>query len=301
VFQVSFSNDNIIVTNPLEGMKLQSSCYRVSALFIIGNMTITTPLLKSAAKFGFPIILMTSTFRVYEVIGRRTEGNTALRRAQYSYDSLDIAKGIIVNKIDNQISTLKKQVERDPRTLGFIERLSDIHEKTSVFEGDTAGLMGLEGTASRIFFEGNYNNIEWNGRKPRMKKDYVNSTLDIGYTMLFNMIDSLLNMYGFDTYVGILHKEYYMRKSLTCDLMEPFRPVVDWTVRKAINLGQCKPSDFNVVNERYLLDISKNKNYISFLMKPLLEIRGDMFAYIQSYYRFFMKRRTYGTAPVFEV
>ena len=37
-----------------------------------------------------------------------------------------------------------------------------------------------------------FDNVQWNGRKPRIKSDYVNVVLDIGYTMLFNIVDAML-------------------------------------------------------------------------------------------------------------
>lgn len=299
--RISLSNDNMVVTSPDGRVKVQSSCYRISSLFVIGNMTVTTPLIRSASKFGFPIVLMTTTFRVYDVIGHRTEGNTELRRLQYSYDSLDIARRIVANKISNQAATLRRQTERDQFAMSAADRMDELAEDAAEWDGDLKGLMGIEGTASRAYFKGNFNTVEWKGRKPRIKSDHVNSTLDIGYTMLFNMIDSMLNLYGFDTYVGVYHREYYMRKSLTCDIMEPFRPLIDWTVRKAVNLGQCKPEHFNVVNGRYLLDIRHNKDYVSFLMKPLLESREDVFVYVQRYYRFFMGRKSCSECPEFRI
>ena len=86
------------------------------------------------------------------------------------------------------------------------------------------------------------------------------------HTMLFNIVDAILQVYGFDTYYGVFHKCFYMRKSLVCDLMEPIRPVVDYQVRKSINLGQCKENDFEVINNRWCLKYKSNPQYIQFLM-----------------------------------
>ena len=44
-----------------------------------------------------------------------------------------------------------------------------------------------------------------------------------------------------------------MRKSLVCDIMEPIRPIIDYEVRKAINLGQCKIDDFEKYDEHWCL------------------------------------------------
>lgn len=78
------------------------------------------------------------------------------------------------------------------------------------------------------------------------------------HAMLLNIVDAILQVYGFDTYYGVFHKCFYMRKSLVCDLMEPIRPVVDYQVRKSINLGQCKENDFEVINNRWCLKFKNN-------------------------------------------
>lgn len=119
------------------------------------------------------------------------------------------------------------------------------------------------------------------------------------HTMLFNIVDAILQVYGFDTYYGVFHKCFYMRKSLVCDLMEPIRPVVDYQVRKSINLGQCKENDFEVINNRWCLKYKSNSQYIQFLMNAILEYKDDIFLYIQQYYRFFMKRKSVSEIPVF--
>jgi len=142
---------------------------------------------------------------------------------------------------------------------------------------------------------------EWGGRKPKIKPDFINSTLDIGYTILFNLTDAMLGLYGFDVYKGVYHREFYMRKSLVCDMVEPFRPLIDWQVRKAVNLGQCKPEDFNISNGRFLLNISKNKDYTEFLMKPLLASKEQMFLYFQNFYRAVMKHKPISDFPAFRI
>ena len=45
-------------------------------------------------------------------------------------------------------------------------------------------VMGLEGNAAKVYFPRMFDNVKWSGRKPRIKSDYINVTLDIGYTCL---------------------------------------------------------------------------------------------------------------------
>lgn len=280
------------------GIKYQSTCYRLFMICVVGNISITSGLIQRSKKFGFSICLMTTTFKVYEILGARMEGNTLLRKHQYEYTENDIGRKIEQNKIKNQSQILKNIRGKNQIMKEGIELLDkmvvQLEQQLEYLE-----VMGIEGNAARVYFSRVFDNVDWKGRKPRIKNDYVNVTLDIGYTMLFNIVDAILQVYGFDTYYGVFHKCFYMRKSLVCDLMEPIRPVVDYQVRKSINLGQCKENDFEVVNNRWCLKYKSNPQYIQFLMNAILEYKDDIFLYIQQYYRFFMKRKSVSEIPVF--
>ena len=296
--KLSFLNDNIIVKNKEGGIKYQSTCYRLFMICVVGNISITSGLIQRSKKFGFSICLMTTTFKVYEILGARMEGNTLLRKHQYEYTENDIGRKIEQNKIKNQSQILKNSRGKNQIMKEGIELLDkmvvQLEQQLEYLE-----VMGIEGNAARVYFSRVFDNVDWKGRKPRIKNDYVNVTLDIGYTMLFNIVDAILQVYGFDTYYGVFHKCFYMRKSLVCDLMEPIRPVVDYQVRKSINLGQCKENDFEVINNRWCLKYKSNPQYIQFLMNAILEYKDDIFLYIQQYYRFFMKRKSVSEIPVF--
>ena len=296
--KLSFLNDNIIVKNKEGGIKYQSTCYRLFMICVVGNISITSGLIQRSKKFGFSICLMTTTFKMYEILGARMEGNTLLRKHQYEYEENDIGRKIEQNKIKNQSQILKNIRGKNQIMKEGIELLDkmvvQLEQQLEYLE-----VMGIEGNAARVYFSRVFDNVDWKGRKPRIKNDYVNVTLDIGYTMLFNIVDAILQVYGFDTYYGVFHKCFYMRKSLVCDLMEPIRPVVDYQVRKSINLGQCKENDFEVVNNRWCLKYKSNPQYIQFLMNAILEYKDDIFLYIQQYYRFFMKRKSVSEIPVF--
>lgn len=296
--KLSFSNDNVIVKDKDGKIKYQSTCYRLFMLCVVGDISITTGLIKRSKKFKFSICLMTNTFKVYEVINAGMEGNTLLRKHQYEYNETDIGRKIEQNKIYNQKCALKKMRSNKQDVQEAIAMLdnmySRLNEKLEYLE-----IMGIEGNAARVYFPRIFNNVYWKGRKPRIKSDYINVTLDIGYSMLFNIVDAILNIYGFDTYYGVFHKCYYMRKSLVCDLMEPMRPVIDYAVRKAINLGQCKEEHFEKINNQWILKWKYNPDYIQFLTKAILDNKDEIFIYIQNYYRYFMKMKSVEELPTF--
>ena len=216
--KLSFSNDNIVVKDRDGKVKHQSTCYRLFMVCVIGNISITSGLIQRSKKFGFSICLMSTTFRVYEIIGTRMEGNTLLRKRQYEYSENDIGRKIEQNKINNQKEALKNIRSKTEEVKEGIKLLEEMVEKLDA-PLEYLEVMGIEGDAARVYFPRVFNNVNWKGRKPRIKSDYINVTLDIGYTMLFNIVDSILQVYGFDTYYGVFHKCFYMIKSLVCDLM----------------------------------------------------------------------------------
>lgn len=297
--KISFSNDNIVIKDSSGKIKFQATCYRIFMICVVGNISITSGLIQRSKKFGFSICLMSITFKVYEIIGARMEGNTLLRKHQYEYQDNYIGQKIEQNKISNQMNALRCIRSKSEYLKEGIELLDNITAKLNE-DMSYLEVMGLEGNAAKVYFPRMFDNVKWSGRKPRIKSDYINVTLDIGYTMLFNMVDAILQVYGFDTYYGVFHRCFYMRKSLVCDIMEPMRPIIDYEIRKATNLGQCKIDDFEQFDQRWVLKYKKNPDYIQFLMNSILEYKDDIFLYIQKYYRFFMKDRA-GEVPVFEI
>ncbi len=203
------------------------------------------------------------------------EGNTLLRTHQYAYRDNEIGRKIEQNKILNQRNALKKIRSKNEYVKEGVGLLNEMVEKLDATQ-DYLTIMGVEGNAAKVYFPRIFDCVNWNGRKPRIKSDYLNVTLDIGYTMLFNM-----------------------RKSLVCDLMEPMRPIIDYAVRKAIRLGQCKADDFGQDKNRWYLEWKNNPAYIRFLMEAILEYKDAIFLYVQQYYRFFMKMKSVEKMPLF--
>ena len=298
--KISFRNDNLIVKDDQDKTKLQLTCYRIFAVFVIGNITISSGLIQRAHKFNFSILLFTNSFRLYDIIGSADRGNTYLRRNQYQYSSIEVPRHIVYNKILNQQALLKSVRYKSDYLKESIEKtakyISELKNADSI-----QSVMGYEGSASKIYFKAWFNNVLWNGRKPRVKCDITNSLLDIGYTVLFNFIEALLSIYGFDLYVGVLHREFYMRKSLVCDLVEPFRPIIDKQAKISLNLRQFSEDQFMIQNHQHILKWEYSPKVISIFLKAIMEYKTDIFLYIQKYYRCFMKSEEIEKYPVFEM
>lgn len=297
--KMTFQNDNLVIKDKEKKIKFQVTCYRIFLIFVVGDTTITTGLLSRAKKFGFSLCLMNRNMKMYQFISARMEGNTILRKRQYDYQGMEIGSFIILNKIENQRAALMNLRNKNGLLSDAIANLDRHIERLKEMEPDLNKIMGIEGSAARTYFPQMFSNVRWNGRKARIKCDYVNASLDIGYTILFNVIDALLNVYGFDEYYGVFHRCFYMRKSLVCDLQEPFRPIIDYATRKAVNLKQIKEDDFTVYNMRYVLNWEKSPAYMQIYLKEILKYKEEIFLYVQGYYRAVMKQKPVEEYPIF--
>ncbi len=286
--RLSFRNDNVIISDS-NGIKHQSSCYRLFALIIVGHISITSGLLMRSKKFGFSIILMSYGLVPYGMWMSKAEGNVLLRKKQYEYDKTHIAKYLVERKIEQQINTLKTIRKKSEDIKNAIQLLNKYQNRAGKCTASIQDLLGLEGMASKLYFKNYFGDIGWNGRKPRAKRDIPNVLLDIGYTQLFYLMEALLNLYGFDIYKGFYHQIFYQRKSLVCDMVEPFRPWVDRRIRKAFRLNQVHEENFVKKDGQYRLFGDQAKPYLAFLLKNLLKQKNTMFYFVQSFYRAFMQ------------
>lgn len=298
--KLRFRADNIIIENEDGKVIQQHSCHRIFSLFIVGNITLTNVVLQKAKQFGFPVLLLSRNFRLNSYFNNRAEGNFLLRKKQYEAGArnLLIAKQLVTQKINNQLTLLQELRYRSEIETEAIQRLNDLF----VSRANTAQeLMGFEGTASKIFFPVYFRQMNWIRREPRTKRDINNLLLDIGYTYLFHFVEAMTAIYGFDVFCGVFHTFFYQRKSLICDLVEPFRCIIDQRLRKAHNLKQIDKSDFFQKNGQFYLEYKKQGKYTNLFMKDILEYKKEIFLYIQTYYRCFMKDRFFQDFPIFQI
>lgn len=281
--QIKFWNSNIRLFKDGKPHD-QISCYLVLSLYIVGNTSITSSLIEKAQKYGISIHLLNYSFKQYAEIPAQAEGNFTIRSIQYTTNAkkeLVLAKNIVKNKLSNQSALLakkgysKESIYVTDMVLPKVD--SVINEKE---------LLGLEGSAANIYFSTLFSQLDWNRRAPQTREDIPNFLLDIGYSFLFNLTDSLLRLFGFDTYKGFYHKLFFQRKSLSCDIMEPMRYIIDNALLKAYNLGRINKKDFTFKNGAFGFkpDVEIRKKYTGIFFWTLYESREEIYTYIRLYY-----------------
>lgn len=271
---LKFKNENIVLYQDGKVIN-QVSIHKIFAIFIVGEMTITSVLIKKLKRCGISIFLLNNNFEEYASICAQAEGNYLLRHNQYHFvDDLNFAKNLVKNKCYNQSILLK---ENSPESFKNIS--IKIDQAVSMDQ-----LLGIEGNMSKIYFKTCFNEMGWYKRMPRSKVDMINVLLDIGYNMLFNFTDSLLRLHGFDTYKGIYHQLFFQRKSLSCDIMEPFRVLIDRALIKASHLGQLDKEDFKISKGQYFLKIDQSRKYVRIFLDALMASKEDIFSYVKGFY-----------------
>ncbi len=285
VSTLKVKNENLVVYDQFGEMVNQVNCSRLFAVFIMGEFTLTSVLIKKLLSYGVSIIMLNKyNFQVYAEIGAVAEGNYVLRFKQYAFDQdIIFSRKLVLNKIINQLSLLKEQKPDFFKSKSRQNYVKDFRNKIANYYS-LDELMGAEGAFSKKYFRALFEKHDWFARMPRTKIDINNLLLDIGYTFLFNFVDSLLCLHGFDTYKGIYHQLYFQRKSLSCDLMEPFRCLIDKALLKAYALKQVKKSDFQKTKSGYYLKFDYQKKYLKIFSEAIMERKEDVFKYVKAFY-----------------
>jgi len=176
----------------------------------------------------------------------------------------ELWKLIIIKKIRNQADNLK------------IYKLTDacnmlIHYSDCVTIDDETN---REGHAAKVYF----NSLFGNDFSRKDSSIDINAFLNYGYSIILSAINREITSFGYLTQLGIHHIGESNSFNLSCDLMEPLRPLVDlYILKNNIEYETFKSSLSNLLNIQVLYD-SKNmylenaihlyvQNCLSFLNK----------------------------------
>jgi CRISPR-associated protein Cas1 len=181
-----------------------------------------------------------------------------LRRLQFGAAAdparcLALARRFTTVKIRNGRTMVRRNA--DPAPVHAIDRMKQLIDAAES-AGSLESLLGIEGTAARIYFDAFATMLhppedtdrlafDFDGRNRRPPRDPINALLSFGYAMLTKDVAVALIAVGFDPYLGFYHQPRYGRPALALDLMEEFRPlIVDSVVLSAVNTGAIKRGDF---------------------------------------------------------
>jgi CRISPR-associated protein Cas1 len=280
-----FYNENIVFKKDGKVVN-RASCHRVFSVFVVGDITVTSYLMQKARDYGISFFFLKHNLETYSSMLSQAEGNYLLREKQYKMTAekeFDIAKHIVENKMYNQLRLLNSRGK-----IGDIHLVKRDASAKIASAKDAQSLLGIEGNATKEFFPAYFEEIGWYRRLPRVKPDECNLLMDMGYSMLNNFVDSLLRLYGFDTFKGCYHRLFFQRRSLACDIMEPFRCIIDRKILSMFNLGQVDKNDFKIIKGVYSLSYKESPKYNRLLLEAIMEYKEDIYGYVRGFYRHVM-------------
>lgn len=297
--KVSKKGETLEITTDKETQTVRLN--EVSQLVLLGQVYVTTPTLHELMSREIPISWHSfGGWFVGHSIGTGHK-NVEVRTAQYraSFDEstcLRIAKGLVVAKIQNQRTLLRRnwKMGQAPEDLlnGFQQDIRHAQRARALPQ-----LLGAEGQAAARYFHAFSSMLsrahdetlpfDFEKRNRRPPADPVNALLSFAYSLLTRTWTVVLTAVGFDAYRGFYHQPRYGRPALALDLMEPFRPLIaDSSVIQAINNGEIRPSDFISAAGSVALTSDGRKRFIATFERRLShEITHPLFGYKVSYRR----------------
>ena len=150
------------------------------------------------------------------------------------------------DKLDSQLRLLKR-IESSPESIAKLSKYRSSIERLFT----TRDFLTLESRVGHIYFNeytrhfhSDYEFVSRHDMGLRMTNrhagDIVNSLLNYGYTVLAGEITKFVNGLGLDAYFGFYHKNHTSFQALVYDLIEPFRPLVEYAVFKFCQRNQMR-------------------------------------------------------------
>ena len=235
----------------------------IDSVVIFKRAQITTQCLCALLNHGAPVIYTTRSAKIIGCTYPRYTERPLLKLAQYRYledqeACLNIAKTLVSAKIAGQIKTLNSY--RNKSAIKIKRMGMKVSRATSVSQ-----LLGLEGSVASAYFSAFaqcLTKLSFTKRDTHPAHDPVNALLNLTYMLALYKIDCVLFAHGFDTTLGFIHTTFRDRTSLSLDVLEPFRGLLDRFVLKLINLSQIKEDDFEITENGCLLTKKGFQSYI---------------------------------------
>ncbi len=227
----------------------------ISQVCVLGHVQVTTQALAALWRRG-AVVLWLSYGGWFNGWCQGPPGkHVELRRRQViaNAQGLRFAVAMIRGKILNQRVLLRRNTKTGVPD-GVLASLKSL-AAAAADASSLAELLGIEGTAARIYFD-NFDRmispdcgfgVEFlvHGRSRRPPPDPVNATLGFCYALLTKDLVATLVGVGLDPYLGVLHRSRYGRPALALDLAEEFRALIAESVTlQCLNNGEVREAHF---------------------------------------------------------
>lgn len=292
--------DDILQVRDKKQLIQEVRVHDISQVNVFGAVTVTGPALQSLCWAERPFAHFSSggwfagltTGMGLKNVFLRIE---QVRRSDDPAFTLSFAREVVATKIRNQRTLLQRNHLEPSR--GVLARLKGMAADATQ-AGALESLLGIEGTAARLYFEQFAGMLKVEGdeelpvfqfahRNRRPPRDPVNALLSFAYSLLAKDLTIVCHAVGFDPFVGFYHQPRFGRPALALDLMEGFRPLIaDSAVLSAINTRMVTSKDFVQAGRAVSLTASGRKGLLrAYEQRMDTLVTHPVFGYRMSYRR----------------
>ncbi len=175
---------------------------------------------------------------------------------------------IVAEKIRKQADFLDELQKSNEASLlrSYLSQI-EIHDATN-----------REGHAAKVYF-----NALFGKDFTRSEENVINAALNYGYSIILSAFNREIVAHGYLTQLGIFHDNMFNHFNLSCDLMEPFRILIDRKV-KAMKLTEFSSDEkhqfVNVLNDTVIIGQTRQTvlNAIKYYCRSLFDAlnEGDL-------------------------
>lgn len=175
---------------------------------------------------------------------------------------------IVAEKIRKQADFLDELQKIDEASLlrSYLSQI-EIHDSTN-----------REGHAAKVYF-----NALFGKDFTRSEENITNAALNYGYSIILSAFNREIVAHGYLTQLGIFHDNMFNHFNLSCDLMEPFRILIDRKVKamKPTELSsEEKHCIVNILNDTVVIDQTRQTvlNAIKYYCRSVFDAlnEGDL-------------------------
>jgi CRISPR-associated protein Cas1 len=233
----------------------------------IGN-SVSSGALATCAFWGIDTLILTQRGNPVAVLkSLEDDSHVETRICQYEAlkngKGMDAAKQIVLAKIEGQNRILRKYGFRQHDMMQIKDRIAGVESvELKVIRNR---LLTIEGHATEKYFNQVFQllptAIGIEKRRTFKAYDGINNTLNLAYAVLKWKVHRAIIRAKLEPYLGFLHSEQFGKPSLVCDLMEPYRYLIDdFVIQYCISL---KKKDFAMKHEDYSSNRKGEREYLN--------------------------------------
>lgn len=271
--QLTLSGSHLIITG--EDKIERTPLSHINLIILLGGHHITTPLAQHCLRNGIDIHYLSHTGNYLgslNSINHTNQYKAELWLAQEMLltdeaTRLRLSQAIVTARLHNMRKNLINYQHQNTTIIDTkirqISMAKDLHE-----------LRGYEGLATRFYYLQinallKDSGFRFENRNRRPPKDPFNVLLSLGYTILYNYLNSFLLTLNLNPDRGFYHYTQSNSIALCSDLIEPFRHWIERSAITVIRRKQIQQKHFYYHNQKCCLTAAGRKIYLRHITQML--------------------------------